>query len=41
VYFPGAAFLTAAILTAMSASLFARAMRLAPRESQAPAGEAA
>ncbi len=41
VYFPGAAFLTAAILTVASAALFARAMRLAPEHSQAPAQETA
>jgi DHA1 family tetracycline resistance protein-like MFS transporter len=41
IYFPGAAFFTAAVLTAVSAALFARAMRLSPRESQTPAEEAA
>ena len=41
VYFPGAAFFTAAILTGTCAALFARAMRLAPQPSDAPAQEAA
>jgi hypothetical protein len=36
VYFPGAAFLTAALLTAGSAALFARALRgLAPQQAEA------
>jgi len=33
VHFPGAAFLTAALLTVLCGALFARAMRLAPREA--------
>jgi DHA1 family tetracycline resistance protein-like MFS transporter len=37
VYFPGAPFLAAALLTAGCAVLFARAMRLAPRQADAPA----
>jgi MFS transporter, DHA1 family, tetracycline resistance protein len=37
VYFPGAPFLAAALLTAGCAVLFARAMRLAPRQGDAPA----
>jgi len=36
VYFPGAAFLTAAVLTAGCAILFARAMRFAPQRAAAP-----
>src|SRR6266480_3803152 len=36
VYFPGAAFLTAALLTVGSALLFARAMRFAPQRAPAP-----
>jgi hypothetical protein len=36
-YFPGAAFLTAALLTAGSALLFARAMRFARERAPAPA----
>ena len=40
VYFPGAAFLTAAVLTAGCAILFARALRVAP-QSAAPALPAA
>jgi DHA1 family tetracycline resistance protein-like MFS transporter len=35
VYFPGAAFLAAAVLTVASAALFARAMRLAPQRADA------
>jgi DHA1 family tetracycline resistance protein-like MFS transporter len=41
VYFPGAAFVTAAILTAASAALFARAVRLAPPQVNDPAQELA
>jgi len=37
VYFPGAAFLTAAVLTAGCAILFARALRFAPQRAAAPA----
>ena len=40
VYFPGAAFLTAAVLTAGCAILFARALRFAPRRTAAPASTA-
>ncbi len=40
VYFPGAAFLTAALLTAGSALLFARAMGSAPPRTPAPASTA-
>jgi hypothetical protein len=36
VHFPGAAFLTAALLTMICGALFARAMRLAPRHAAAP-----
>jgi MFS transporter, DHA1 family, tetracycline resistance protein len=39
VYFPGAAFFAAAVLTAASAALFARAMHLTAREQSAPAQE--
>jgi MFS family permease len=37
VYFPGAAFLAAAVLTIGSAVLFARAMRISPQQQNAPA----
>jgi len=37
VHFPGAPFLAAALLTAGCAALFARALRLAPRQTDAPA----
>lgn len=37
VHFPGAAFLTAALLTMLCAVLFAKAMRLAPQPAAAPA----
>jgi hypothetical protein len=37
VYFPGAAFLTAALLTVLCGALFARAMRLAPQHAEATA----
>jgi len=37
VYFPGAAFLTAALLTIACGALFAKAMRLAPQQQAAPA----
>jgi hypothetical protein len=37
VYFPGAAFLTAAVLAAGCAMLFARAMRFAPQRAPASA----
>jgi len=40
VYFPGAAFLAAALLTAGCALLFARAMRFAPQRAAAPASTA-
>ena len=40
VYFPGAAFLAAAVLTAGCALLFARAMRFAPQRAAAPASTA-
>ena len=40
VYFPGAAFLAAAVLTAGCAILFARAMRFAPQRAAAPASTA-
>jgi MFS transporter, DHA1 family, tetracycline resistance protein len=40
-YFPGAAFFTAAVLTALSAVLFGRAIRLSPHQQSAPAQEAA
>jgi len=40
VYFPGAAFLTAAVLTAGCAMLFARALRFAPQRAAAPASTA-
>ncbi len=37
IYFPGAAFLAAALLTLASAALFARAMRLSPQQAPGPA----
>jgi DHA1 family tetracycline resistance protein-like MFS transporter len=37
IYFPGASFLAAAVLTISSAALFARAMRLSPQHPNAPA----
>jgi MFS transporter, DHA1 family, tetracycline resistance protein len=37
IYFPGAPFLAAAVLTAASGLLFARAMRLSPRQQPTPA----
>jgi MFS transporter, DHA1 family, tetracycline resistance protein len=40
VYFPGAAFLAAAVLTAGCALLFARALRFAPQRAAAPASTA-
>ncbi len=40
VYFPGAAFLAAAVLTAGCAILFARALRFAPQRAAAPASTA-
>jgi MFS transporter, DHA1 family, tetracycline resistance protein len=39
IYFPGAAFFTAAALTVACAALFARAMRLSPQPESAPAQE--
>jgi MFS transporter, DHA1 family, tetracycline resistance protein len=41
VYFPGAAFLSAAVLTVACAALFVRALRLAPQPGAAPATSAA
>ncbi len=40
VHFPGAAFLTAALLTMLCGLLFTKAMRLAPRQAAAPASTA-
>jgi hypothetical protein len=37
VHFPGAAFLTAALLTLACGALFAKAMRLGPQQATAPA----
>jgi MFS transporter, DHA1 family, tetracycline resistance protein len=39
IYFPGAAFFTAAVLTGACSVLFARAMRLSPQDESAPAQE--